>query len=60
MQVGCGSVGLMRTASSAATDGPAAMNHADTYARFPDVDVAHLLIDQLFRDGFLRVALELG
>src|ERR1700735_1814430 len=36
------------------------MDHADADPRFPDIDVAHLLIDQLLSDGLLRVALKLG
>jgi hypothetical protein len=36
------------------------MNHADADARLADIDVADLLVDQLFRDGLLRVALEFG
>src|ERR1700744_4107854 len=36
------------------------MDHANTDPRLADVDVAKLLIDQLLRDGLLRVAIELG
>jgi hypothetical protein len=39
---------------------PAAMDHADADPRLADIDVAHLLVDQPFRDRLLRIALKLG
>jgi hypothetical protein len=36
------------------------MDHADADVRFADLDVPHLLIDQAFGDGLLRVSLKLA
>src|ERR1700722_1144066 len=36
------------------------MDHADADPRLADVDVAHLLVDQLLGDGFLGIALKLA
>src|SRR4029453_19134707 len=38
----------------------AAMHHADPDVRLADLDVPHLLIDQLLRDRLLRVGLKLA
>ena len=38
----------------------AAMDHADADARLADIDVADLLVQQLFGERLLRVGLQLG
>ena len=39
---------------------PAAMHHADADMRLADVDIAHLLVEQFFRDGLFRITFEFG
>jgi len=38
----------------------ATIYNADADMRFPDVDIAHLLVDQFFRNRFLAISLYLG
>jgi hypothetical protein len=39
---------------------PAAMDHADADMRLADIDIPHLLVEQLLRKRFFRVALKLA